>query len=565
MPSKSDLIEIYETSFRNNFDLPALTDYDSDQPTLTYGMMAEQIARLHMLYHEIGIKPGDKIALIGKNSSNWAMVFIATITYGAVIVPVLHEFSPDDVHSILNHSDSTLLFVSESIWRNLKIDAMPAIEGVVSLEDLGKVLGEQQNNTTINKSLSQAITDANKCFDACHTKQSFSPSDIKYGRFDAQSTAVINYTSGTSGFSKGVMLSLDNLAGNVIFGVESKLHYRESRCLSFLPLAHAYGCAFDMLTPLAVGTHITFLGRTPSPRTLVKAFAQVRPSLVLCVPLILEKIYKHMIVPALNKKSVKAALAIPGVDRLIYRQIRHKLIKAFGGQFEEVIVGGAPMNSEVEKFLRKIGFRFTVGYGMTECAPLISYTPWREFVCESSGRILPDIMKVKIMVDESHSDDGACGEILVKGQNVMKGYYKRPDLTAQVLEPDGWLHTGDMGYLDEDGKTILIRGRYKTMILGPSGQNIYPETIEDRLNAHRYISESIVVERDRRLHGLVYPDADALTEEGYAPERHKEALDEAIRLINAKLAPFERISSIEIVDEPFAKTPKKSIKRYLYA
>ena len=318
--------------------------------------------------------------------------------------------------------------------------------------------------------------------------------------------------------------------------------------------------------PLAAGTHVTFLGRTPSPRTLIKAFAQVRPSLVLCVPLILEKIYKNLIIPAMNKLSIRAALKIPGVDRLIYRQIRQKLTKAFGGEFEQVIVGGAPMNSEVERFLQRIGFRFTVGYGMTECAPLISYTPWREYQLYSAGRILPGIMEVKILQDERRAESGhVTGEIVVRGVNVMKGYYKRPDLTELAMTEDGWLHTGDMGYLGDDGKTIFIRGRYKTMILGPSGQNIYPETIEDRLNAHPYILESVVVERGGRLVGLVYPDADAMQSDGIVAEDQENALGETLRLINCTLAPFERLDRLETVKEPFEKTPKKSIKRFLYS
>lgn len=557
-----NLIETYEVSFRQNFNLPALTDYDTSTPTLTYGMMAERIARLHYLFGKLGIKDGDRIALAGKNSSEWATVFFATLTYGAIIVPILHEFSADDMTAILNHSGAICFFVNDSIFKNLDMSKTADLKTVFSLDSHLEVLYAEPSEEKVKEYVVGSKNGLQSDMDG----RKFNPQDISYQRYASDKTAVINYTSGTSGFSKGVVLSHGNLGGNLSFGLDSKLHYQGSRCLSFLPLAHAYGCAFDLLVPLAAGTHVTFLGRTPSPRTLIKAFAQVRPSLVLCVPLILEKIYKNLIIPAMNKLSIRAALKIPGVDRLIYRQIRQKLSKAFGGEFEQVIVGGAPMNSEVERFLQRIGFRFTVGYGMTECAPLISYTPWREYQLYSAGRILPGIMEVKILQDERRAESGhVTGEIVVRGVNVMKGYYKRPDLTEFAMTEDGWLHTGDMGYLGDDGKTIFIRGRYKTMILGPSGQNIYPETIEDRLNAHPYILESVVVERGGRLVGLVYPDADAMQSDGIVAEDQENALGETLRLINRTLAPFERLDRLETVKEPFEKTPKKSIKRFLYS
>lgn len=557
-----NLIETYEVSFRQNFNLPALTDYDTSTPTLTYGMMAERIARLHYLFGKLGIKDGDRIALAGKNSSEWATVFFATLTYGAIIVPILHEFSADDMTAILNHSGAICFFVNDSIFKNLDMSKTADLKTVFSLDSHLEVLYAEPSEEKVKEYVVGSKNGLQSDMDG----RKFNPQDISYQRYASDKTAVINYTSGTSGFSKGVVLSHGNLGGNLSFGLDSKLHYQGSRCLSFLPLAHAYGCAFDLLVPLAAGTHVTFLGRTPSPRTLIKAFAQVRPSLVLCVPLILEKIYKNLIIPAMNKLSIRAALKIPGVDRLIYRQIRQKLTKAFGGEFEQVIVGGAPMNSEVERFLQRIGFRFTVGYGMTECAPLISYTPWREYQLYSAGRILPGIMEVKILQDERRAESGhVTGEIVVRGVNVMKGYYKRPDLTELAMTEDGWLHTGDMGYLGDDGKTIFIRGRYKTMILGPSGQNIYPETIEDRLNAHPYILESVVVERGGRLVGLVYPDADAMQSDGIVAEDQENALGETLRLINRTLAPFERLDRLETVKEPFEKTPKKSIKRFLYS
>lgn len=555
-----NLIETYAASFRDNFDLPALTDYDTDHPMLTYGMMAERIAGLHLLFNSLDIKPGDKIAICGKNSSEWVIAFMSTLTYGAVLVPILHEFSPDDITSIANHSDAVLMFVSDSIFSHLDFEKFPETKAFISLDDSLKVLAERGS-----KKASNIIAGLAKEMRRWLCGREFGARDINYKSIRGSNTAIINYTSGTSGFSKGVMLTMDNLGGNVKFGVDSQLHYSGSRCLSFLPLAHAYGCAFDLLVPLAVGTHVTFLGKTPTPRTLIKAFAEVKPNLVLCVPLILEKIYKKLIVPALSKRSVRAGLMIPGVDRLIYRQVRQKLNRAFGGAFEEIIVGGAPMNSQVEAFLKKIGFRFTVGYGMTECGPLISYTPWRKYKLYSSGRTLPDLMEARISVDEAGRKRGEnTGEILVRGVNVMKGYFKRPDLTEEALEKDGWLHTGDMGYLDEDGVTIFIQGRYKTMILGPSGQNIYPEAIENRINVHPYVTESIVVERDGKVCALVYPDDDALRADGVSEDKYQAALDLAIRQINSTLAPFERVGRTVLMSEPFEKTPKKSIKRYLY-
>ncbi len=559
MKFEYDLIAAYQSSFRDNFEISALTDYDSGHPTLTYGEMSERIARLHLLFEKMGVKPGDKIALCGKNSSEFAIVYMATLTYGTVLVPILHEFSSDDITTILEHSDSVLLFVNDQIFKGLSFDKFVGVKGVFSLDEPLKILAERDNLA------SDVVAKLDDNFATRLGGRPFGPEHISYKSLPNESIALINYTSGTSGYSKGVVLTIGNLGGNVKFGADSRLHYSGSRCLSFLPLAHAYGCAFDLLVPLAVGTHITFLGRTPTPRTLVKAFAMVRPNLVLCVPLILEKIYKNLIAPRLCKRSIRAALMIPGVSRLIYRQVRHKLNKAFGGAFEQVIVGGAPLNSEVEAFLKKIGFRFTVGYGMTECAPLISYTHWREYQQGSSGRALPGLMEAKIGGEVKYDAEGhMTGEIMVRGVNVMSGYYKRQDLSELALTEEGWLHTGDMGFIGDDGSTIYIRGRYKTMILGPSGQNIYPEAIENRLNVHPFIVESIVVDREGRITALVYLDNEAMKAEGIEESQYVTTIENTIRLINKTLAPFERISITEVVSEPFEKTPKKSIKRYLY-
>jgi long-chain acyl-CoA synthetase len=356
------------------------------------------------------------------------------------------------------------------------------------------------------------------------------------------------------------MITNANLVGNVVFGVRSRLHYSGSRCLSFLPLAHAYGCAFDMLTTLAAGSHVTLFGRLPSPKLLVSALADVRPNLVLCVPLVLEKIYRKQIVPMITRRPIRWALAIPMLDTAIYAKIRRKLVEAFGGEFEEIIVGGAPLNSEVEQFLNLIKFPFTVGYGMTECAPLVSYTPWRQFVPGSAGRILPGIMEVKV---ESADPAKVPGEICVRGQNVMKGYYKNPEATEAVIDGDGWLHTGDMGTVDPDG-TIFIRGRYKTMILTASGQNIYPEEIEAKLNNMPYVAESLIVERGKGLTALVYPDYEAMDAENLTQDMLPQVMEKIRTDLNRLVAPYEQVQRIELIASEFEKTPKKSIKRYLY-
>ena len=372
--------------------------------------------------------------------------------------------------------------------------------------------------------------------------------------------AVLNYTSGTTGFSKGVMLTYHNLWGNITYGISSRLHYQGSRALSFLPLAHAYGCAFDMLVPLAVGTHITVFGKLPSPQLLIKAMAQVRPNLVICVPLVLEKIYKKQILPMIVRKPMRWVLAVPGLDKALYVIIRRKLVAAFGGEFEEVIVGGAPLNHEVEEFLHRIRFPFTVGYGMTECGPLISHTPWRQFRVGSSGRTLEGFMESKIL---SVDPENIPGEICVRGTNVMKGYYKNPTVTAETIDEEGWLHTGDMGTRSADG-TIYIKGRYKTMILTSNGQNIYPEEIEAKLNNMPLVSESLVVERNNRLVALVYPDYETMDRFGISTDQLPKEMENVLAELNKLVAPYEKIDRIQLIAQEFEKTPKRSIKRYLY-
>ncbi len=559
--TRRDLLEIYRTSFADHFTLPALTDYGTGK-TITYGDMARRIARLHMFFEKAGVKRGDKVALLGRNTANWVITFMATVTYGAVIVPVLNDFNPSDAQHIINHSDSIILFVNDGIFRQLNFEELPQIRAVVSL-DTRTILAERKELAP-KRGFQSIVRNLTASFRRNYPG-GFTPASISYPALPHDSTAIINYTSGTTGFSKGVMLTLDNLLGNVNFGIDSRLHYAGSRALSFLPLAHAYGCAFDMLVPLAVGSHVTLLGKTPVPSLLMKAMKQVRPSLIICVPLILEKIYRKIIVPMITRQPIRWVLEVPMLDKAVYAMIRNKLVEAFGGAFEEVIIGGAPLNREVEDFLYRVKFPFTVGYGMTECGPLISYAPWRTFEPGSAGRTLLGIMEARILKDETLQGDMAQGEIMVKGQNVMKGYYKNPEATEAVLEEDGWLHTGDMGYLSApDNRTVHIRGRYKTMILSSNGQNIYPEEIESKLANMPYVNECLVVDRQGHLVALCYPDGDEVSAAGLDDDGLTAAMEENRKNLNKLVAPYEQVEKIEIMPEEFEKTPKRSIRRFLY-
>ena len=547
-----NFIKIYEKGFKENWERPALTDYNTKE-SFTYQQIAEEIAKLHILYKHCQIRRGDKIAIVGRNTPRWCIAFMSAITYGAIVVPILQDFNANDIHHIVSHSDSVLLFVGDLIWENLEVDKLNNLRATISLRDYSCL--DQRDGECISKCLSEMnINFKNKY------PNGFNRENIKYAELSNDKVVLINYTSGTTGFSKGVMLTGNNLAGNTMFGIHSKLHYPGSKCLSFLPLAHAYGCAFDILVPLAVGTHITMLGKIPSPKILLKALEEVKPNLIICVPLILEKIYRKQILPMLNKRALKWAVNIPLLDSQIYAQIRKKLVDAFGGRFEQVIIGGAPLNKEVEAFLYKIKFPFTVGYGMTECGPLISYTHYTEFIPTSAGRILDGYMQVRI---DSEDPYNIPGEICVKGENVMKGYYKNQEATDAVLDNDGWLHTGDMGTINKDN-TIFIKGRYKTMILGPNGQNIYPEAIEAKLNNMPFILESLVIEKDGKLIALVHPDYEAVDENGISSKDILIAMEEIRKNVNNELAPFENISKIQLYPTEFEKTPKKSIKRYLY-
>lgn len=549
---QKSLVKLFEESFRENWDLPALTDYPTGK-TITYGELAERIAMTHQFFRELKVKPGSKVAICGRDSSDWVVTYMAVITYGAVIVPILPDFNPVDITHIVNHSEAELLFVTENIWEHIQPENLLNIKAVISLKRRSESL-YQRPDINVQRSIGILRRHFNKRY-----PEGFDPDDVIYEAWPNSNLMEINYTSGTTGFSKGVMLLGNNLAGNVLFGISQRLHYRGSHVLSFLPLAHAYGCAFDMLVPLAVGSHITILGKTPSPRVLIKALAEVKPSLVICVPLILEKIYKNSILPMISKGAVRWTLAVPFLDSVIYAKIRKRLVDIFGGNFEEVIVGGAALNAEVEEFLHKIKFPFTVGYGMTECGPLVSYTPWRDFIPGSSGCTIPG-METKVLSDDP---ENIPGELCVRGENVMVGYYKNPDSTKMVMYEDGWLHTGDMGTRSADG-TIFLRGRSKTMILGPSGQNIYPEEIESKLNNMPFVAESLVVERDGKLVALIYPDYPALDAMGIGNNELESTYENTRKEINSLVAPYERISRIQLLPTEFEKTPKKSIKRFLY-
>lgn len=552
---QENLLEVYQQSFRHNWSLPALAEYGSNE-VLNYGEFARRIARIHMFYSQIGVRPGDKVAVMGKNSVTWVIVYMATITYGATIVPILADFNPNDAMHIVNHSGSKVLFLSQSIWETFDFDELPGLMAVISLETR-KVLAERTEEG--KESMERVIRNLTRRFRSKY-RDGFTPEDVVYPKEAKDDVAEINYTSGTTGFSKGVMLTFDNLLGNVMFGIRSRLHYEGSRALSFLPLAHAYGCAFDMLVPLATGTFITIFGKAPTPRLLLGALGQVRPNLVICVPLILEKIYRKQIVPMITKRAVRWALALPLIDGAIYSKIRKKLVEAFGGEFEEVIIGGAPLNGEVEEFLHRIKFPFTVGYGMTECGPLISYTPWREFIPSSCGRTLPNMESKVNSPDPEHVP----GEICVRGQDRMKGYYRNPDATELAIDAEGWLHTGDMGTRSADG-TLFIKGRYKTMILSATGQNIYPEEIEAKLNNMPYVNESLIVERGKGLTALVYPDFERMDADGVDLEALEPIMEHNRTELNTLVAPYERVDHIQLTSQEFEKTPKKSIKRFLYS
>ncbi len=549
---QENFIKIYEKSFQENWDLSALTDY-VEQNTMTFADVAKEIARFHILFKECQIRRGDKIALIGRDCANWCVVYMAAITYGAIIVPILPDFNPNDVHHIINHSESVFLFVSDRIWDTLEEEKIGEVRAVFSLTDFRCL--HQRDGENIQKLLKELDSRFTEVYPNGFTRE-----NIRYAELDNDKVLLLNYTSGTTGFSKGVMLTGNNLAGNVTYARTLDILFRGERELCFLPLAHAYSCAFNFLVPMAFGAHVFLLGKLPSPKILLKAFEEIKPNLILTVPLILEKIYKKMIAPQLNKRAMKLAMNVPLLNDRIYAQINKKLTDAMGGRFREVIVGGAAMNQEVADFLYKIKFPYTIGYGMTECGPLISYDNHKEYIPTSCGQILKGIMEVRI---DSEDPYNKVGEIQVRGENVMKGYYKNEEATRNVFTDDGWLKTGDLGTIDVNNR-IYIRGRSKTMILSSNGQNIYPEEIEAKLNNLPFVLESLIVEREGKLVGLVYPDYDMVDNTGIRHDDLPAIMEQNRKDLNKLLAPYEAITSIVLYPTEFEKTPKKSIKRYLY-
>lgn len=543
------LIQYIQDSIRNNWENLALTDFNG--VSYQYRDIARKVAKLHLLYEHAGIKRGDKIALCGKNSSQWAVAFLATMTYGAVAVPILHEFKPDNIHHLVSHCDARLFFTDDAIWENLDPASMTKLEGVVNLSDFSLLMSR-------NTRLKEARQRLNELFGKKYPER-FTPEDVVYSKEKESDVAVINYTSGSTGFSKGVMLSYESLWSNIRFCIDGVTFLKPGDgIVCMLPLAHMYGLIVEFIHPFVKGCHIFFLTRVPSPKIILDAFATVRPKLIVTVPLIIEKIVKTKVFPLLDKPLMKVLLHVPFIDDKLLEKIKKGLTEAFGGNVREIIIGGAGLNNDVETFLRRIGFPYTVGYGMTECGPLVAYAPWDIQRMGSCGKIV-DRMECRI---ESPDPENTPGELWVKGANVMKGYFKNHDATDAVMK-DGWMNTGDLCTMDKDGY-IYIRGRNKNMILGPSGQNIYPEEIEQKLNNMPYVAESIVIDGDGKLVALIYPDMDQATKDGIPMDNMENIMNENIKTLNKELPAYSQLSKVKIYYQEFEKTPKRSIKRYLY-
>ncbi len=546
---EKSFISFVERSIVNNWDLNALTDYNG--ATLQYKDVARKIEKLHIIFEESGVKKGDKIALCGRNSAHWGVAFLATLTYGAVVVPVLHEFKADTVHNIVNHSDAKLLFVGDMVWENLNEAFMPNLEGIILMTDFNLLVSRSERLTHAREHLNEMF---GKKF-----PKNFRKEHVAYDKDEPEELAMINYTSGTTSYSKGVMLPYRSLWSNTQFAYEVLNLKPGDKVVSMLPMAHMYGLAFEFLYEFCVGCQIFFLTRMPSPKIIFQAFNEVKPNIIISVPLILEKIIKKSVLPKLEKTSMKLLLKVPILNDKIKGKIKDGVISALGGRFYEVIVGGAAFNSEVEMFLKKIDFPFTVGYGMTECGPIISYEDWKNFRQGSCGKAAPR-MEIKI---DSPDPENIVGEILCKGENVMLGYYKNSEATAEVLEADGWLHTGDLGVMDREGN-LFIKGRSKNMLLGASGQNIYPEEIEEQLNNMPYVSESIVIQKEEKLVALIYPDFEEAFRNNLSSKDVERIMEENRVELNKQIPAYSQIASVRIYHEEFEKTPKKSIKRYLY-
>ena len=540
------LIELYAQTFRKNWDLPAFTDFQGS--TCTYGEAAQIIRQIHCYFRESGIRKGDKIALLGRNSSNWAISFLAISGYGAVSIPVLPDFNPEDIHHILNHSESVFLFAADSLFEKLSFEKIPAITGVISLTNFSSLSFQNQEEK-------ERWT---KCFSIEHAEIS-SPENFELDEYHAEDLSIISYTSGTSGFTKGVMIPARSLLSNIIYAQEHMPLKAGDRIVSFLPMAHVFGLLFEFLFPVSVGCHVTFLSKTPTPQLIIKAFQDVKPRLILSVPLVIEKIYKKRILPALEKPIIKFLLKVPGIQLLLYKKVRASLVETFGGCFHEIVIGGAPLDREVETFFRRIKFPFTIGYGMTECGPLISYEPSTSFRTSSAGKLV-DRMEIRI---DSTNPYKEVGEIQVKGANIMLGYFKNEQATAEAINSDGWLHTGDLGIIDRDN-FVYIKGRCKNMLLGASGQNIYPEEMEAKLCNYPYVLECVITEREGKLIAYVFPDPERNEQEKPSEKQMNEIMADNCRQVNKVLPKFAQLSSIILVDKEFEKTPKRNIKRYLY-
>jgi long-chain acyl-CoA synthetase len=543
------LNDYFSESVRKNWDRMALKDFDG--ASYQYKDVARKIAKLHLLFNHIGIAPGDKIALCGRNSAAWAVTFFAALSYGAVIVPILHEFKADTIHHLVNHSDARLFFVDRSIWDDLDPESMQALSGVLAVNDFTLLFSRDDK-------LDYARSHLNEMFGHKYPER-FTSDNVRYYADNPDEIALISYTSGSTGFSKGVMLTFGNLRSNLQYCLDN-LGMLEpgDGIVSMLPMAHMYGLMVDVVYGFSVGANLNFLTRVPSPRVITAAFEKVRPKLIVAVPLIIEKIIRTRVYPLLEKPLMKLLLRVPYVDDRLLAKIKKKLQASFGDNLHEIILGGAAVNPEVEKFMKKIGFPYTIGYGMTECAPLISYSSWREARIGSCGQTV-DRMSIRV---DSPNPSRIPGVLWVKGENVMAGYYKNPDATAAVMR-DGWMSTGDICTVDSDG-FIYIRGRNKNMILGPSGQNIYPEEIEHTLNNMALVGESLIVEEKGRLVALIYPDYDAAQAMGLDEAAIDSTMRENISLLNREIPSYSQVSTFRIMDEEFEKTPKRSIKRYLY-
>lgn len=549
MEIQNSFIELIEQSIRNNWNQDALTDYKGI--TLQYKDVARKIEKLHILFEHIGIKPGDKIALCGRNSANWTATFLGIITYGAVAVPILHEFKADNVHNIVNHSEARMLFVGDQVWENFNEAAMPHLDGIIELKNFDLVVSRSKELSYIREHLNEEFGKRYPC--------RFRVEQVNYRRELPEELAVINYTSGTTGYSKGVMLPYRSILSNIIH-IHDKVGLKPGdRIVSMLPLGHIFGLVFDFLYGMTVGAHLWFLTRMPSPKIIAESFAEIRPRVIACVPLIVEKIFKKNILPKVDNRMGKLLLKLPIISDRIKEQIRQQAMEVFGGNFIEIVVGGAPFNPEVEAFLRKINFPYTIAYGMTECAPLICHSRWDEILYTSCGKTVAN-METRVL---SSDPEKIPGELVCKGANVMLGYYKNEEATAQTIDKDGWLHTGDMAIKDKEGN-IFIKGRCKNMLLTASGQNIYPEEIEARLNNMPFVNESLVILSGDKLIALVYADNEEAYAQGFNTKQLEEAIENNRIELNKVLPAYCQITRVKLYPEEFEKTAKKSIKRFLY-